>query len=168
MAPIRRAVTIAALALTSIACSGGNPEPAAGTFDLPTSKASGGRPTTPATVPAGRLRAPTAARMFAGTKSVVGQLTRYCKGSCTEAAAAKLDFLSAPTGAFVLFTLGESPLEAIAEVRGRSTEKPGVVTLSPSSLMVFNHGLGQGRYLVDLLVRWRTSEARWRFGLEVI
>ena len=28
-------------------------------------------------------------------------------------------------------------------------------------------GLSPGRYLVDLVVRWRTSEARWRFGLKV-
>ena len=72
-----------------------------------------------------------------------------------------------PSGAFVLFTLGEIPQAAVAEVRVRSNEKPGTVTLSPSTTMVFNYGLGEGKYLVDLYVRWKASEARWRFGLNV-
>lgn len=77
------------------------------------------------------------------------------------------EYLNAPGGAFVVFTLGETPQTAIAEIRTTPNEKPGTVTLSPSTLMVFNHGLGEGRYLVDLFVRWKSSEARWRFGLKI-
>ncbi|MGH2726489.1 MAG: hypothetical protein ACRDKS_05885 [Actinomycetota bacterium] len=106
--------------------------------------------------------------MFAGTASVTGQLTRYCKSSCMVDDPAAPTYLKAPTGAFVVFTLGETPVTAVAEVRVKEGEKPGIVTLGPSTLMVFNHGLGQGKYLVDLFVRWRASEARWRFGLRVI
>jgi hypothetical protein len=106
--------------------------------------------------------------MFAGTASVTGQLTRYCKSSCMVDAPSAPTYLKAPVGAFVLFTIGETPIAAVAEVREKEGEKPGTVTLSPSTLMVFDHGLGQGRYLVDLVVKWRASEARWRFGLRVI
>lgn len=107
--------------------------------------------------------------MFAGTASQVGQLTRYCKSaSCEETAPRTPAFLTSPEGAFVLFALGETPLQARTEVRtGPSDGKPAVVRLEPGSLMVFNHGLVPGRYLVDLLVTWRSSEARWRFGISV-
>jgi len=105
--------------------------------------------------------------MFAGTASIVGQLTRYCKGPCMEPAAHSPDYLSAPGGSFVVFTISEAPVEASAQVRVTSGEQPALVRLSPGSLMVFNHGLGEGRYLVDLIVRWKASEARWRFGLNV-
>lgn len=154
------------LLLATAACGGGDDAPAAGTFDVgtPTGAAAvGNRPT----VAAGKLKTPPPARMFAGTASVTGQLTRYCKSSCVVSSAAAPDYLSAPSGAFVVFTLGETPQTAVAEVRATASEDPGTVTLSPSTLMVFDHGLGQGRYLVDLLVRWKTSEARWRFGLRV-
>ena len=116
---------------------------------------------------AGKLKTPPPARMFAGTASVTGQLTRYCKSSCVVSSPSAPDYLSAPSGAFVVFTLGETPQTAVAEVRATASDEPGTVKLSPSTLMVFDHGLGQGRYLVDLLVRWKASEARWRFGLRV-
>ena len=105
--------------------------------------------------------------MFAGTASVGGHLTRYCKGQCMEPAAQTPDYLSSPGGAFVVFTINDVPVEAVALVRARASEQPATVRLSPGSLMVFDHGLGTGRYLVDLVVKWRTSEARWRFGLNV-
>ena len=100
---------------------------------------------------------------------MLGQLTRYCKNSqcVVEAPKAPNVFLPAPSGAFVVFSLGETPVEARAEVRVKPSEQPGVVTLNPNTLMVFDFGLGKGSYLVDLVVRWRSSEARWRFGLRV-
>ena len=153
------------LALAAGACGGGD-DTGAGTFDVdsPTGAAS---PGTRPTVAAGKLKTPPPARMFAGTRSVIGQLTRYCKSSCVVTPAAAPDYLNAPGGAFVVFTLGETPQAAVAEIRASASEKPATVSLSPSTLMVFDHGLGQGRYLVDLFVRWRSSEARWRFGLRV-
>ncbi|MGH2785812.1 MAG: hypothetical protein ACRDJ1_11160 [Actinomycetota bacterium] len=153
------------LALSAAGCSGGDKSDA-GTFDVgtPTGAASAGAPPT---VAAGKLKAPPPARMFAGTRSVTGQLTRYCKSSCVVSSPTAPDYLNAPTGAFVVFTLGETPQTAVAEIRATASEDPGTVTLNPSTLMVFDHGLGQGRYLVDLLVRWKSSEARWRFGLKV-
>lgn len=162
----RLAVLACALAVSLSACGGGDEKPDAGTFDVqsPTTAASGGvRPT----VAAGKIKTPAPAKLFAGTRSVSGQLTRYCKTSCVVSAPAAPDYLSAPAGAFVVFTLGETPQSAVAEVRTTSNEEPGTVTLSPSTLMVFNHGLGEGRYLVDLFVKWKSSEARWRFGLKV-
>ncbi len=147
-------------------CSGGDKPAGAGTFDVESPKAAGTTKSVP-TVAAGKLKPPTAARMFAGTASVTGQLTRYCKSSCVVADPTAPTYLKAPAGAFVVFTLGEVPVTALAEVRVKEGEKPGTVSLSPSTLMVFNHGLGQGTYLVDLFVRWQTSEARWRFGLRV-
>jgi hypothetical protein len=107
--------------------------------------------------------------MFAGTASQVGQLTRYCKNAtCEESTPRAPAYLSSPAGAFVLFTLAETPVEARTEVRtGPSDRQPALMKLSPSTLMVFNHGLTEGRYLVDLFVTWRTSEARWRFGISV-
>ena len=160
-------VTVAAIVLGLVAAScGGGDEPGAGTFDVgtPTGEAS---PGTRPTVAAGKLKAPPPARMFAGTRSVVGQLTRYCKSSCVVTSPTAPDYLNAPGGAFVVFTLGETPQTAVAEIRASSSEKPATVALSPSTLMVFDHGLGQGRYLVDLFVHWRSSEARWRFGVRV-
>jgi hypothetical protein len=117
----------------------------------------------------GRLRAPAPARLFAGTASVLGRLTHYCKNStCEESEVRTPVFLAVPPGSsFVLFTIGETPLEAHAEVRVSPSERPSTVKLEPGSLMVFNHGLVRGRYLVDLFVRWRSSEARWRFGLSL-
>jgi len=96
-------------------------------------------------------------------------LIHNCKNSaCEESAAQTPTYLVVPSGsAFVLFTVGESPLDARAEVRVRPSERPSTVNLEPHSLMVFNLGLGPGRYLVDLFVRWRSSEARWRFGLSL-
>ena len=160
-------VTLAFVLLLGLgACNGGGKQGAAGTFDVgsPTSAAA---PSHGATVAAGKLKAPAPARMFAGTSSVTGQLTRYCKSTCIVSDPATPTYLKVPSGAFVLFTLGEIPQAAVAEVRVRSNEKPGTVTLNPSTTMVFNYGLGEGKYLVDLYVRWKTSEARWRFGLNV-
>jgi hypothetical protein len=107
--------------------------------------------------------------MFAGTQSVLGQLTRYCKNATCVVDAPKPPkaYLAAPSGAFVVFALGETPVEARAEVRAKPSEQPGIVTLTPSTLIVFDFGLGRGAYLVDLVVRWRASDARWRFGLSV-
>jgi hypothetical protein len=84
-----------------------------------------------------------------------------------EAPAQAPQYLASPSGSFVVFTLGEVPIDAVALVRSRSSEQPATVHLTAGSLMVFNHGLSTGRYLVDLQVRWRTSDARWRFGLNV-
>jgi hypothetical protein len=165
MTVARRLALVLALVLM-VACDGGGTKDAAGTFDVPTTKTA--TPPKPgATVAAGKLKPPAPARMFAGTASVTGHLTRYCKSTCVVSDPSAPDYLKAPSGAFVLFTLGESPQTAVAEVRVKEGEKPGIVTLNPSTTMVFNHGLGQGRYLVDLFVRWRSSEARWRFGLTV-
>lgn len=167
MTVVRRLFLVFGLVLAMGACDGGGATEGAGTFDVPTSKAAS-PPKSGATVAAGKLKPPAPARMFAGTASVVGQLTRYCKSTCVVSdPSAPGSYLKAPSGAFVLFTLGESPQTAVAEVRVKEGEKPGIVTLNPGTTMVFNHGLGQGRYLVDLLVRWRSSEARWRFGLTV-
>lgn len=152
-----------------VACSGSGD--LGSRFDVPTptarSTVQGSLP--PRAVTAGKLKPPTPARMFAGTASQVGQLTRYCKNAtCEQSTARTPAFLSAPQGAFVLFTLGDTPLQARTEVRtGPSDAKPAIVKLEPGSLMVFNHGLVEGRYLVDLLVTWRSSEARWRFGIAV-
>jgi hypothetical protein len=148
------------------ACDGGGKKSAAGTFDVGSPKGAAA-PSPGATVAAGKLKPPAPARMFAGTSSVVGQLTRYCKSTCIVSDPASPTYLKVPSGAFVLFTLGEIPQAAVAEVRVRSNEKPGTVTLNPSTTMVFNYGLGEGKYLVDLYVRWKASEARWRFGLTV-
>ena len=157
---------VAVLVFVAAACGSGDEEPGAGTFDVgtPTGAASTG---TRPTVAAGKLKTPPPARMFAGTHSVTGQLMRYCKSSCVVSPATAPDYMNAPDGAFVVFTLGETPQTAVAEVRTAASEDPGTVTLSPSTLMAFDHGLGQGRYLVDLVVRWKSSEARWRFGLRI-
>lgn len=122
------------------------------------------------TVPAGRLGPePAPARLFAGTASAAGQLTRYCKNStCQESDPRTPAYLNAPSSSFTLFTVADVPLEAHVEVRVRPSEHPSTVTLEPGSLMVFNHGLGVGRYLIDLIVRWSSSEARWRFGLNIV
>lgn len=146
-------------------CSGGGEEPVA-RFEVPTPAA--GSSTRPPQV-SSKLKPPPPARMFAGTQSTIGELARYCKGStCNEGRTGSPNaYLEAPTGAFVVFSLGETPLEAVAEVRIKTGEQPGIVRLNPSTLMVFNHGLGRGKYLVDLVIRWRSSDARWRFGLTV-
>lgn len=161
-----RAAVAVVLALAAGACDGGGAGGDAGTFDVGSPKA-GAAPSPGATVAAGKLKPPSPARMFAGASSVTGQLTRYCKSTCVVSDPAAPDYLKAPTGAFVVFTLGEVPQRAVAEIRVRSSEKPATVTLNPSTLMVFNHGLVEGKYLVDLFVTWRTSEARWRFGLTI-
>jgi hypothetical protein len=160
-----RVALVVVLGLVAAACSGGDPA-GPGTFDVKT-PAGGGSPAAGATVAAGKLKPPAAARMFAGTASVTGQLTRFCKSQCMVAKPDAPTYLKAPTGAFVVFTLAETPQTAVAEIRVGEGEKPGTVSLSPNTLMVFNHALGQGKYLVDLIVRWRSSEARWRFGLTV-
>lgn len=161
----RRFVLVVVLALAAAGCSGGDPE-GSGTFDVGTPKGATS-PDAGGTVAAGKLKPPPPARMFAGTASVTGQLTRYCRSQCMESDPEALDYLKAPSGSFVIFTLGEVPQAAVAEVRVRENEEPGTVTLSPSTTMVFDYGLGKGRYLVDLVVRWKSSEARWRFGLSV-
>jgi hypothetical protein len=151
------------------ACSGGSDLGAKFDVPAPTARSTARQSQPPRTVAVGKLRPPAVARMFAGTASQAGQLTRYCKNAtCEESSPRTPPFLSAPVGAFVLFTLGESPVQARTEVRtGPSDRSPALVKLEPGSLMVFNHGLVEGRYLVDLLVTWRTSEARWRFGISV-
>ena len=157
----------ASLALAFLtACSGG--EEPAGTFAVPTTTRPAVDATSRATVAAGKLRLPSAARLFAGTASVTGQLTRYCKkDTCTEQSPRTPAFVTAPNGAFVLFTIAETPVNAVADVFTRAGKPAGNVRLTPGTLMVFDHGLGEGRWLVDLAVRWKTSEARWRFGLRV-
>jgi hypothetical protein len=163
---IARVAATLVLALAA-ACSG---EGKTGTFAVPTRTPASVPSQVPArTVAPGRLRPPAPARLFAGTASNLGQLTHYCKNSiCEEADPQTPVFLVVPSGAsFVLFTIGETPLEARAEVRVRPSERPATVKLEPGTLMVFNHGLGEGRYLVDLFVRWRSSEARWRFGMNL-
>lgn len=156
-----------ALALVLGACNGGDEQAGRGTFEVQSPNAVTSSKALPTVAP-GKIKPPSAARMFAGTASVTGELMRYCKSSCVVHDPSSPTYLKAPVGAFVVFTIAESPITAVAEVRVEEGEKPGIVTLSPSTLMVFNHGLGEGRYLVDLLVRWRASEARWRFGLRVI
>lgn len=153
------------LALTAAACDGGG-RASPGTFAVSPSPKPPGGTAGPGT---GRLKPPSSARMFAGTESLVGALTRYCDGSaCLEPPEVRPKrYLEAPEGGFVVFTLGAAPLAALAEVRSRPSEPPAKVPLSPGTLMVFNHGLGRGRYLVTLVVRWRASEAHWRFGLTV-
>jgi hypothetical protein len=163
----RVAATCATLVLALlVACSGG--EKPAGTFAVPTTARPTARPSGVTTVSPARLRLPAAARLFAGTNSAAGQLIHYCKNNlCTDQAPRAPAFVPAPQGSFCEFTLGEAPLDAVADISTRAGEKAGTVRLSPGSLMVFNHGLGPGRWLVDLVVRWRSSEARWRFGLRV-
>ena len=157
----------AALALAFlVACSGGQ-EPK-GTFAVQSTN----RPTPASaareTVAAGKLKLPSAARLFAGTASAAGQLTHYCKNEkCTDPSPRTPAFVTAPNGAFVLFTIGETPVDAVADVFTRAGKEAGNVHLTPGTLMVFDHGLGKGRWLVDLVVRWKASEARWRFGLTV-
>ncbi|MGH2727987.1 MAG: hypothetical protein ACRDKS_13530, partial [Actinomycetota bacterium] len=60
------------------ACSGGDEKAGPGTFDVQSPKAATSSKAVPTVAP-GKLKPPTAARMFAGTASVTGQLTRYCK-----------------------------------------------------------------------------------------
>jgi hypothetical protein len=163
---IARVAATLVLALAA-ACTG---DGRAGTFAVPTRTPASAPSQAPVrTTAPGRLRAPAPARLFAGTASITGQLIHNCKNSaCEETAARTPTFLVVPSGsAFVLFTIGETPLDARAEVRVRPSERPSTVKLEPGSLMVFNLGLGPGRYLVDLFVRWRSSEARWRFGLNL-
>ena len=162
----KRIASVLVLLVCLAACDGGAKESAAGTFDV-ASPNGAAAPSPGATVAAGKLKPPAPARMFAGTSSVVGQLTRYCKSTCVVSDPETPTYLKVSSGAFVLFTLGELPQAAVAEVRVRANEKPGTVTLSPSTTMVFDYGLGKGKYLVDLHVRWKASEARWRFGLNV-
>jgi len=160
-----RAASIALLALAA-ACSGGN----AGTFAVATKspKPSAAATQQAAKVLTARIGRPSPARLFAGTNSVPGELLRYCKnGTCEDGFARSPRYLSARGGSFAMFSLGSAPLEAAAEVRMRPSGRPSTVSLSPGDLMVFQYGLGPGRYLVDLVVRWRTAEARWRFGLTV-
>jgi hypothetical protein len=160
---IGRALSSLGLAVL-IACSGGGPK-AAGKFS-PTPKASlqGGQAAQQ--TPLGKLKPPSTARLWAGTASVVGQLTHYCKGStCEDVGPRTPPFVKAEERTFVLFTIGSAPLSATAEIRRRASDPPSTVTLDPGSSMVFDHDLGPGRYLIDLSVRWRTSEARWRFGM---
>ena len=155
-----------ALALL-VACSGGDDEKT-GTFAVPTTSRPAAAPKDVKTVPPGRLRPPSAARLFAGTNSAPGQLTWYCKNTtCTEQSPRLPVFVPARSGAFVMFSIGETPVEAVADISTRAGEEAGRVRLSPGTLMVFDHDLGKGRWLVDLVVRWKTSEARWRFGLSV-
>ena len=159
------AVATLALALL-VACSGG--EKPKGTFAVPTTARATSAETRRTTVAPSKLRLPAAARLFAGTASAPGQLTHYCKReTCTDQTPRPPSFVPAPSGAFVLFTIGESPVDAVANVFTRAGDAAGNVHLSPGTLMVFNHGLGKGRWLVDLVVRWKASEARWRFGLAV-
>jgi hypothetical protein len=155
-----------ALLVVGAACSGGK----AGTFAVATKSP---KPSAAATQQApkvlpGRIGQPSQARLFAGTNSVPGQLLRYCKnGTCEDAFARSPQYLTARSGSFAMFSIGSAPLAATAEIRTRPSERPSTVTLSPGDLMVFQYGLGAGRYLVDLVVRWRTAEARWRFGLKL-
>ena len=115
-----------------------------------------------------RIGVPSAARLFAGTNSVTGALLHYCKGStCVDPSPGRLSYLVAQSGSFAMFTIGKTPVTATAEVRTRPSETPSTVALNPSDMMVFDYGLGPGRYLVDLVVHWRTEDARWRFGMTV-
>ncbi len=149
-----------------VSCSGGDEK--AGTFAVSTTTPPTTVPKSVKTVAPGRLRPPSAARLFAGTNSVAGQLTHYCKNAtCADERPRTPAFVTAPAGALVLFTIGETPVSAVADISTRAGEQAGRVRLSPGSLRVFNHGLGTGRWLVDLVVRWKGSEARWRFGLSV-
>jgi hypothetical protein len=158
---------VAALAFALIAgCSGG--EEPTGTFAVPTTSRPSAAPKSATTVAPGKLKLPAPARLFAGTRSAAGQLTHYCKdATCTDQGARPPAFVPAPSGSLVLFTLGIEPVEARAEITTTAGQRAGSVRLSAASLMVFDHGLGPGRWLVDLIVRWRASEARWRFGLTV-
>lgn len=161
-----RIAIVASLVLAVGACSGGGKGSDAGTFDVGSPKAATSA-APKATVAAGKLKPPSPARMFAGTRSTVGRLSRYCKSTCMVAEPGTPDYVNAPEGGFVLFTLGEIPQTAVAEVRVAADEEPATVTLSPNTVMTFAYGVGRGKYLVDLVVRWRASEARWRFGLNV-
>ena len=162
---IPAALVALAFALTA-ACSGG--EEPTGTFAVPTTSRPSVAPKSVTTVAPSKLKPPTVARLFAGTRSAAGQLTHYCKDTtCTDQRARVPAFVPAPSGSLVLFTLGIEPVEATAEITTTAGQRAGSVRLSPASLMVFDHGLGPGRWLVDLIVRWRASEARWRFGLTV-
>ena len=152
--------------VVSTACSGGKP----GTFAVgkTSPKASSTAKPTQQQVPRGELGQPAPARLFSGTNSVLGQLLRYCKGSaCEDASARSPAYLVAKSGRFAMFTIGSIPLQASAEVRTHPSEKPATVTLDPNDVMIFDYGLGPGRYLVDLVVRWKTAAARWRFGLKI-
>ena len=114
----------------------------------------------------GRLTPPAPARLFAGSASGLGQLIHYCRDStCADVAAHAPAYVTAPAGSYVLFSMYSTPLEAVAEVRTRPSETPVTVRLSPGYLMNFGQRLGSGRFLVDLVCRWGTSAARWRFGI---
>lgn len=160
-----KVLAIASLLLV-VACSGDK----AGTFAVKTpngKSSSAATPNTPA-VSRGHLSPPSPARLFAGTNSGVGELLHYCKGSsCEDLSARGLHYLVERSGQITTFALGPAPIEARAEVRTRPSEQPSMVTLNPGTLMVFDHGLSPGRYLIDLVVRWPTSAARWRFGLKI-
>ena len=168
MAGVRFASALLIATLLVIAgCSGDK----TGTFALrtPAGKASA-RATASPKVPAprGRLSPPAPARMFAGTNSGVGDLLHYCKGSsCEDLAARSVTYVVEKAGQITDFAIGPAPVDAYAEVRTRASAQPSTVPLNAGTLMVFNHGLGPGRYLIDLVVRWPSSEARWRFGLKI-
>jgi hypothetical protein len=161
-----RALPVAALSV-AIACSGGGKT---GTFAVgtPSPRESSVVRQEAQSVSAGRIGAPSPARLFAGTASILGQLIRYCKEStCEKASGRSPNYLTARGGSFALFSIGTPPVEASAEVRTHPSDAPSTVKLNAGDLMVFNYGLGPGRYLIDLIVRWRGAEARWRFGLKI-
>ena len=154
----------AALVVCGIACSDGKAASGGPRFEPGSST-----PAARAPAQASKPKDPAPARMFAGTQSVLGQVLRYCKrSSCTDhEPRAPASYLAAPSGTFVVFAVAEAPANAVAEVRVQTKDQPSTVTLNPSTLMVFNFGLGKGNYLVDLVAHWKDAEARWRFGLTV-
>src|SRR5206468_10680269 len=104
-----------------VACSSGDKP--AGTFAVQTTARPAPRSSNVTTVAPSRLHLPSPARLFAGTSSAPGQLTHYCKNTlCTEQVPRVPTFVAASPGDFSEFTVGQAPLEAVADIRTRTGE----------------------------------------------
>jgi hypothetical protein len=158
-------VFAAALALATTGCT--KREPAPGRFEARAAAAQA--PSATEGARRGDLPLPPAARMWAGTDSVVAATELYClRGTCSEPEEALPRMLAAPSRGLLTFAVYRSPLDAHLEIRTARRGKAEAVTgLNPGTLMAYGIDLQPRSYFVTLVARWEDEEARWTFRVRV-
>jgi hypothetical protein len=107
--------------------------------------------------------------MATGTDSVAGVLASSCvKDRCDRyPGAAPKRFIEAAWRGVVLFTVGEIPTRAHAELRNAKGIVVQDIPLNPGITMSFHQDVKKGTYTVTLVAKWKDREGTWLFGLKV-
>ena len=102
-----------------------------------------------------------------GTSFEPGRLSSFCDGKkCRTGALAPTTFLPAKHPLY--FIISAAPKSAVLKVSAPGAPDAATQTaLRPGNTMVYDPGVGPGRYVVTLEASWGRRSGSWVFGVEI-